>query len=131
MSVPVGFGAALAHFREERTLSLRELGTLSGVDHAYIHRLEGGDKVAPSAEILEKLVRALKLTPSRRQLLELLRDSAPIDRTLFLLALRDPARLPAIQVAATMSFRGSRPESESEWLTKLEQIEELMGNAGG
>jgi transcriptional regulator with XRE-family HTH domain len=131
MTDTVDFGAALQCFREERTLSLRELGTLSGVDHAYIHRLEAGDKVAPSAEIVEKLVRALKLTAQKRQLLDLLQQSGPIDATLFLVAVSKPEHMSAIQAAASMSFRGSRPDSEAEWLRKIEQIEDLMGNDRG
>ena len=66
----VDFGSALQFFREERNLSLRELGKLSDVDHAYIHRLESGDKGAPSVEILEKLFRGLKLTSPKRHLLD-------------------------------------------------------------
>jgi transcriptional regulator with XRE-family HTH domain len=131
MTDTVGFGAALSYFREERTLSLRELGTLSGVDHAYIHRLEGGDKAAPSAEILEKLVRALKLTPPKRQLLDLVRQSGPIHAALFSIALTHPEHMPGVQVAASMNFRGAQPASESEWLRKIEQIEALMGNDRG
>ena len=131
MTGTVGFGSALQRFREERTLSLRELGTLSGVDHAYIHRLEAGDKVAPSAEIVEKLVRALKLTVQKRQLLDLLQQSGPIDTALFLVAVSKPEHMPAIQAAASMRFRGSRPDSETEWLRKIQQIEELMGNDRG
>ena len=38
------FGILLARLRERRDLSLRELGLISGVDHAYIHRLETGEK---------------------------------------------------------------------------------------
>jgi len=48
---PDEFWICLRLFREERTLSLRELSTLSGVDHAYIHRLESGDKTAPSPDV--------------------------------------------------------------------------------
>src|SRR5260370_29978813 len=54
------FGLLLQRLREQRGLSLRELGQLAGIDHAYIYRLEAGDKESPSEEILTKLVRALK-----------------------------------------------------------------------
>jgi transcriptional regulator with XRE-family HTH domain len=128
MANAVDFGSALQFFREERHLSLRELGKLSDVDHAYIHRLESGDKAAPSGEILDKLSRALKLTSLKRQLLDVVMKSGPIDRALFELALREPQRMGAIQVVATMSFRGARPQSEEEWLTKISQIEALMEN---
>jgi HTH-type transcriptional regulator, competence development regulator len=130
MAEGVNFGAALKRFREERTLSLRELSTLSEVDHAYIHRLESGDKVAPSKEILEKLARGLKLASHKRQLLETLSASGPIDAGLMDFALREPAKISAVLVAATMSFRGTRPTTESEWAKKIEMIEELIGDRG-
>src|ERR1700685_3593034 len=106
----MNFGSALRHFREERTLSLRELSTLSGVDHAYIHRLEAGDKTAPSSEGWDRLSRGLKLTVHKRRVLELLASTGEMDAHLFELALEVPERYDLVKVAATMSFRGSRPE---------------------
>jgi HTH-type transcriptional regulator, competence development regulator len=54
-------GVMIQTMREERGLSLRELGQLANTDHAYIYRLETGDKESPSDEVITKLVRALKL----------------------------------------------------------------------
>jgi transcriptional regulator with XRE-family HTH domain len=125
----MNFGSALRHFREERTLSLRELSTLSGVDHAYIHRLEAGDKTAPSSDVLDKLSRGLKLTVQKRRVLELLALMGEMDEHLFELALELPDRYDLVKVAATMSFRGSRPESKADWSEKLNQIEDLLGHA--
>lgn len=127
----MNFGFALRHFREERTLSLRELSTLSGVDHAYIHRLEAGDKTAPSPDVLDKLARGLKLTTHRRRVLEVLTTVADMDPQLFELALEAPERFELVKVAATMSFRGTRPNSKADWVEKLNQIEALMGHARG
>lgn len=128
MATGVDFGTALKRFREERTLSLRELAILSEVDHAYIHRLEAGEKVAPSADILDKLVRGLKLAMHKRKLLEILSNAGPLDLELVELGLEKPTRMDAVQVAATMSFRGARPQSKMDWDKKLTQIEALMGN---
>jgi transcriptional regulator with XRE-family HTH domain len=127
----MNFGSALRHFREERTLSLRELSTLSGVDHAYIHRLEAGDKNSPSPDVLDKLSRGLKLTAHKRRVLELLSGTDGMDLQLFELALEVPDRFDLVKVAATMSFRGARPESKAEWSEKLNQIEDLLGHARG
>lgn len=127
----MNFGAALRHFREERTLSLRELATLSGVDHAYIHRLEAGDKSAPSSEVLDKLSRGLRLTAHKRRILELLASTDTMDEQLFELALEAPERYDLVRVAATMSFRGARPQSKADWTEKLNQIEDLLGHARG
>lgn len=112
-------------------MSLRELATLSGVDHAYIHRLEAGDKTAPSSDVLEKLCRGLKLTTHKRKVLELLATAGSMDSQLFELALEVPDRFDLVRVAATMSFRGARPASKADWAEKLTQIEDLIGHAGG
>jgi transcriptional regulator with XRE-family HTH domain len=53
-------GALLRSLREQRGLSLRELGRLTEIDHAYIHRLETGAKEAPSDKVILNLTRALK-----------------------------------------------------------------------
>ena len=53
----MSFGYALRKFREGRGLSLRELGTLCGIDHAYIHRLEKDEKTAPSPAAIRWTVR--------------------------------------------------------------------------
>jgi transcriptional regulator with XRE-family HTH domain len=127
----MNFGFALRHFRDERTLSLRELSLLSGVDHAYIHRLEAGDKTAPSPDILDKLARGLKLSAHKRRVWELLAAGAGMDPQLFELALEVPEWYDLIKVAATMSFRGARPASKADWVEKLNQIEELLGHARG
>ena len=55
-----GLGVAIKTLRERRTLSLREIGQLSSVDHAYVHRLESGEKTNPSLDLVEKLLRVLK-----------------------------------------------------------------------
>ena len=127
----MNFGSALRFFREERSLWLRKLATLGGVDHAYIHRLESGDKTGPSPEVLEKLARGLKLATHKRRILELLTTTASMDDHLFELALEVPERYELVKVAATMSFRGTRPASKAEWAEKLDQIEELLGHARG
>ncbi len=55
-----GLGAALRKLRDRRGLSTRELGKLTEIDHAYIHRLETGEKSSPSDELTQRLLNALK-----------------------------------------------------------------------
>ena len=40
--MPIAFGGYLERLRNEKGLSFRQLGQLADIDHAYIHRLEGG-----------------------------------------------------------------------------------------
>ena len=62
-------GFLLRNLREERGLSLRELAQLAEIDHAYVYRLETGDKKLPSEEVLSKLVRALKASKREADML--------------------------------------------------------------
>lgn len=57
-----GLGVALRKLRDRRTLSIRELSRLSGVDHAYIYRLEEGEKSSPSEDRINALLSNLKAT---------------------------------------------------------------------
>ena len=51
-------GFLLRDLREERNFPYGKLAQLADVDHAYIYRLETGDKESPSDEVLSKLDRA-------------------------------------------------------------------------
>ena len=73
-----GLGVALKTLRERRTLSLREIGQLSSVDHAYVHRLESGEKTNPSSDLVEKLLRVLK--PVERDACLLYTSPSPRDQ---------------------------------------------------
>jgi len=83
------FGFLLQRLREERRLSLRELGQLAGIDHAYIYRLETGDKESPSEEVLAKLIRALKAAKREADMLRYLAEHSQIDEGLVAHALAD------------------------------------------
>jgi hypothetical protein len=60
MTRPISFGALLRKRRQARGLTLRELGRLVEVDHAYLWRLEHGAKTAPSAVVIWNLARVLQ-----------------------------------------------------------------------
>jgi HTH-type transcriptional regulator, competence development regulator len=122
----MSFGYALRKFREGRGLSLRELGTLCGIDHAYIHRLEKDEKTAPSEDVIEVLARNLKLNARRTRMLGFLvgknADGALID--LFLEEEDQPVEV--FESLATMSFRGRRPDSKDEWRKLAERVKEFV-----
>src|ERR1700674_306020 len=83
------FGLLLQHLREERGLSLRELAQLADIDHAYIYRLETGDKESPSEEALSKLVRALKVGKREADMLRYVAQHAETDAALVTYVLGD------------------------------------------
>ncbi|WP_086134590.1 helix-turn-helix domain-containing protein [Methylocaldum sp. SAD2] len=122
----MSFGYALRKFREDRNLSLREFGKLSEVDHAYIHRLEKEEKTAPSEQVIESFIRALKLSPRRARLLRLLVGKT-VNETLVDVFIEDEDRpLELLQPLAQMSFRGVRPETKDDWRKKADQLSRLL-----
>ena len=107
-----GLGVALKTLRERRTLSLREIGQLSSVDHAYVHRLESGEKTNPSAELVEKLLRVLKPGERDAALVMWLVDHAEADPRLVEFVLNDPSiSIDIFSAAAGVRHRGNtRPD---------------------
>jgi transcriptional regulator with XRE-family HTH domain len=106
------FGLLLQHLREKRRLSLRELGQLAGIDHAYIYRLEAGDKESPSEEVLSKLIRALKATKREADMLRYLAEHSQTDPGLVEYALTDASMtFEEFRSAAGVAYRGTgRPD---------------------
>ena len=60
------FGYLLYHLRTEKGWTLRELGTLSGLDHAYLWRMEKGQKSHPSLMVINALSKALKVSAAEK-----------------------------------------------------------------
>ena len=56
------FGKLLRQYRQERKLTLRELGKRARVSPVYLIDIEKGRRPAPSKEIMRKLIRALGIT---------------------------------------------------------------------
>jgi transcriptional regulator with XRE-family HTH domain len=107
-----GLGVALKTLRERRTLSLREVGQLSSVDHAYIHRLETGEKENPSQDLVAKLLRVLKPGERDSAIVMWLVDHADADSTLVEYVLKDPSiSIDIFSAAAGVRHRGNaRPD---------------------
>ena len=107
-----GLGVALKNLRHRRTLSLRELGQLTSVDHAYVHRLETGEKTNPSQDLVEKLLRVLKPGERDTALVMWLVDHADADRSLVEFVLQDPSiSIDIFSAAAGVRHRGNaRPD---------------------
>ncbi len=119
------FGDLFRQFRERRGLSLRELGKISEIDHSYIHRLESGDKSAPSDEVITALTRALKLSAKEREVVDLLIGNE-LPESLIVAGLASEEFDSAdIQAAANMSFRGSSARTEEGWRDILQRVTKM------
>lgn len=107
-----GLGVALRALRTRRTFSVRELGKLSDVDHAYIHRLETGEKTNPSADLIQKILKALKPNERDSNIVRWLMEHPDADPALVEFVLNDPTvELETFTVAAGTRHRGSgRPD---------------------
>lgn len=107
-----GLGIALRTLRERRTLSLREVGQLSTVDHAYVHRLETGEKTSPSHELVAKLLKVLKPDERDTGIVKWLVEHADADLQLVEFALADPSiSVDVFAAAAGIRHRGTtRPD---------------------
>ncbi|MBL5862076.1 helix-turn-helix domain-containing protein [Serratia fonticola] len=107
-----GLGVAIKTLRERRTLSLREIGQLSSVDHAYIHRLETGEKANPSQDLIEKLLKVLQPTERDAALVIWLVEHAEADPNLVEFVLQDPSiNIDIFTAAAGVKHRGNaRPD---------------------
>lgn len=117
----------IATMRERKNLSFRELEKRSGdLDHAYIWRLEKGDRVAPSDDVINRLSNALDLNERESNIFKLLSNSVNIENALYSLMLsRLDIPWEDFEDVATMSFRGERPDTEEAWLKRIKLIQQM------
>lgn len=107
-----GLGVALRTLRERRTLSLREVSQLSTVDHAYVHRLETGEKASPSHDLVAKLLKVLKPSNRDADLVKWMVDHPDADAGLVEFVLADQTiPVDVFAAAAGVRHRGTiRPD---------------------
>jgi transcriptional regulator with XRE-family HTH domain len=125
------FGLLLQRLREERRLSLRELGQLAEIDHAYIYRLENGEKESPSEEALNKLIRALKAPKREADMLRYLAAHPQVDPGLVEYALTDPTiTIEEFSAAAGVAYRGTGRPDHAKTIERIRRLwkEEEDGN---
>jgi HTH-type transcriptional regulator, competence development regulator len=119
----VDFGRYIAELRDKKGLSLRGLEKKADdLSHVYIWRLERGEREAPSDTTIEKLTKALELTPRESEILSLLLRTE-VDDELYALMVEQPdIPLADIEPVATMSFRGNRPSDQAGWLRLIQLV---------
>ena len=122
-------GFLLQALREERRLSLRELTQLTGIDHAYIYRLEIGAKESPSEDVILKLARALKAPKRETDMLRYLATRPDADPGLVAHVHEDIAvTFEEFASAAGMVFRGTgRPD----YATRIARVRRILSEDDG
>lgn len=127
--VSSALGVLLRKLREKRGLTLRELGQLAGLNHAYIHRLETGAKEAPSAETMQKLSRALKPTPREAALLRYIVENPALVAALVEHAMDDQSvTVEEVAIAAGVVYRGP---VRQDYKTVIERVRRMLGQGDG
>lgn len=117
-----GLGIALRTLRERRALSLREVGQLSSVDHAYVHRLETGEKDNPSQDLVEKLLKVLKPGDRDSAIVMWLVDHADADSALVEFVLKDPSiSIDIFSAAAGVRHRGNARPDPKTLITRIKK----------
>lgn len=118
------FGFLLRNLREQRELSLRDLAKLADIDHAYIYRLETGDKESPSEEVLSKLSRALKASKREADMLRFLAKQQDVDPGLVAHVLNDTSVSFSVfkSVAGTV-FRGT---ARPDYAKRIERVKSIL-----
>jgi transcriptional regulator with XRE-family HTH domain len=124
-------GLLLQSLREERRLSLRELAQLGDIDHAYIYRLETGDKESPSEEVLSKLIRALKVGKREADMLRYLAEHTETDAALVAHSLKDPTV--SYQIFASVAGAAFRGTVRPDYPKLIERVRKILDeeNCGG
>lgn len=116
-------GFLLRNLREDRGLSLREVAQLADIDHAYVYRLETGDKESPSGEVLSKLVRALKPPKREAEMLRYVAAHAETDATLVAHVRRDPTVTYGLFASvAGAAYRGNARPDYPKLIERMRKI---------
>lgn len=125
-----GLGFLLEKLREKRGLSLRELAQLAKIDHAYVYRLESGEKEAPSEETLTKLSRALKAGKREADMLRYIAEHPDTDAKLIEAVLDDPSvGFEVFTAVAGVVYRGpARPDYPTLFARVRRILDEEHGN---
>jgi len=113
--------------RERRGLSLRELGTLADTDHAYIAKIERGEKEAPPEETFARLARSLRTSAHEISLLRFLGATPNIAPDLAVHAVGDLEVTPELlTIAASTVHRGAGRPSPAELIVRAKRAKRIM-----
>lgn len=119
------FGVVVRHLRENRRFSLRELAQLANIDHAYIYRLETGEKESPSEDTVTRLIKVLKAGAREADMLRFLAKQPDADPRLTEYVVKeDPTvTFDVFASAAGVRHRGTPPEPK-ELIGRIKKIVE-------
>ena len=116
-------GFLLQYLRERRRDSLRDVGQLAGIDHAYIYRLETGGKDSPSEDVLAKLIKALRAVEREAEMLRYLAKHPETKTGLVEHVLKDnTVTFVEFASVAGAAFRGSSRPDYAKLIERMRRI---------
>jgi hypothetical protein len=93
------------------------------MDHAYVYRLETGEKTNPSAEAMEKLIRGLKPSDRDAKMLKWLAQHPETDAKLVLHVLEDASvTFEEFTMAAGTAHRGNVRPDPARLIERVKKI---------
>lgn len=96
---------------------------MAEIDHAYIYRLETGEKESPSDETVSKLVRALKPGKREAEMLRYLAEHREVDPALVKHVLGDPGvTLEIFTSVAGAAFRGTARPDYAKLIERMRRV---------
>ena len=125
-------GARIKRYREDKGLTATELAVKADIAKSYLSALENGDTHRrPSGETMYRLADALGVAMSDllgRPILHTARSERPDS----LIAFAEENNLPErdIEMLASISFRGDRPQTAKRWEFIYEAIRNSKGMDG-
>jgi hypothetical protein len=103
------------------------MGQLSFVDHAYIHRLETGEKESPSTDTFERILRVLKPDVRESEMAKWLADHPKADPDVVAFAFNDATVSLEVFTAAAATFhRGTKRPDPA---TLIDRVKRAFGDA--
>lgn len=117
------FGIVLRHLREKQRFSLRDLAEFAKIDHAYIYRLETGEKESPSEDVINRLIKVLKPSKRDAEMLFFLARNLDTDPELIEYALNNQTvQFDEFASAAGVRFRGSARPSPKILIDRIRKV---------
>lgn len=119
-------GFLLEKMRLDREMTFREVAQLADIDHAYVQRLEKGDKAAPSDEVLAKLAKALKAAKRETEMLAYLTNNPDTAVSLIEFVRSDPSiTFAEFRGLATFAHRGA---ARPDYATNLKRLRAMWAD---
>jgi transcriptional regulator with XRE-family HTH domain len=113
--------------RREKKSSLTALAIKAGISKGYLHAIETGKTLHPSADVMQRLANALGTTIGDLLGEEIMTPEGDIPPTLWEFASTSGLAEADVRMLANIHYRGKRPERVEDWWFIFEAIKRTLG----